>query len=87
MSESEDQSRGLTYHQVMRAGRRAWRRGEKDEFVYLPRGIVYYRSLRPGGPKTYGCSLRVQDRTFPDDGWMHQQPCECELCRTAVAGA
>jgi hypothetical protein len=78
------QTSGLTYHEVMKAGRAAWRRSEKDEFVYLPQGIVYYRSLRPGGPTTYGCSMRVQDRTTPDEGWAHQQPCDCEFCRAAT---
>lgn len=86
MTEKGKQSRktppiGLTYHQVMKAGRGARRRSEKDEFVYLPQGIVYYRSLRPGGPTTYGCSMKVQDRTLPDDGWTHAQPCACAFCR------
>jgi hypothetical protein len=72
---------GLTYHQVMKAGREARRRSDKDEFVYLPPGITYYRTLRPGGPTTYGCSMKVRDRTLPDDGWRHAQPCDCEFCR------
>jgi|GEM_PF-2911618 len=65
----------------MMAGREARRRSEKDEFVYLPPGIMYYRSLRPGGATTYGCSMRVKDRTLPDDGWAHAQPCDCDFCR------
>ena len=71
---------GLTYHQVLVAGQKARRRSDKDEFVYLPAGITYWRSLRLGGPPTYGCSLRVQDRTLPDDGWVHDQPCDCAFC-------
>jgi hypothetical protein len=65
----------------MEAGRKAWRRSENDEFVYLPPGIMYYRTLRPGGPTTYGCSMRVRDRILPDDGWVHAQPCDCMFCR------
>ena len=76
-----DDDRGLTYHQVLAAGRKARRRSEKDEFVYLPPGITYWRTLRPGGPPTYGCSLPVRDRTLPDDGWVHDQPCDCPFCR------
>ncbi len=72
---------GLTYHQVLQAGRKAWRRSDKDEFVYLPAGITYYRTLRPGGPTTYGCSMPLGDRTFPDDGWVHAQPCDCAFCQ------
>jgi hypothetical protein len=71
---------GLTYHEVLAAGRKAVRRGEKDEFVYLPQGITYWRSLKPGGAKTYCCSLPVEDRTLPADGWVHEQPCDCPYC-------
>jgi len=71
---------GLTYHQVLAAGRRAVRTGEQDEFVFLPPGITYWRSLLPGGPRTYCCSLPVRDRTLPDYGWVHEQPCDCPYC-------
>jgi len=71
---------GLTYHQVLAAGRRAVRTGEQDEFVFLPPGITYWRSLLPGGPRTYCCSLPVRDRTLPDYGWVHEQPCNCPYC-------
>lgn len=86
MGEKDAQTRAtrrpvLTYHQVLQAGREARRRSEKDEFVFLPPGIMYYRTLRPGGPTTYGCSMRVRDRTLPDDGWTHVQPCDCAFCR------
>ncbi|MFA4964360.1 MAG: hypothetical protein WC709_01805 [Thermoleophilia bacterium] len=74
---------GLTYHQVLAAGREAHRRSENDEFVYLPPGITFWRSLRPGGPSTYSCSLPVKDRTLPGDGWQHAQPCDCPYCRPA----
>jgi hypothetical protein len=77
----------LTYHEVLTADRPAVRRGEKDEFVYLPGGILYWRSLRPGGPRTYGCSLPVRDRTLPADGWLHEQPCDCDVCRRAADSA
>ena len=74
-------SAGLTYHQVLAARRYAVRRGEKDEFIYLPQGITYWRSLAPRGPRTYCCSLPVEDRTLPADGWVHEQPCDCPFCR------
>jgi hypothetical protein len=74
-------SAGLTYHEVLEARRYAVRRGEKDEFVYLPQGITYWRSLVPRGPRTYCCSLPVADRTLPADGWLHEQPCDCPFCR------
>ncbi len=70
----------LTYHEVLAAGRKAVRRGEKDEFVHLAQGITYWRSLRPDGAKTYCCSLPVADRTLPSDGWLHEQPCDCPFC-------
>ena len=79
--------RTLTYRQILAADRRASRRSEKDEFVYLPGGIMFWRSLRPGGPRTYGCSLPVKDRTIPDDGWVHEQPCSCLFCRHCGAHA
>ena len=75
-------NRTLTYSQVLVADRRASRRSDKDEFVYLPGGIMYWRSLRPGGPRTYGCSLPVEERTMPDDGWVHEQSCGCPFCRS-----
>jgi hypothetical protein len=75
-----DGDRGLTYHQVLAADRRAYRSSEKDEFIYLPGGITYWRSLLPGDRRVYGCSLPVSDRTMPDDGWLHEQPCDCRLC-------
>ena len=78
-----DAARGepsLTYHQVLAAHRKAHRRGRHDEFVYLPEGIVFWRSLAQGGPHTYGCSLPVRDRTMPEDGWSHEQPCSCMFC-------
>ncbi len=71
----------LTYREVLAADRKAVRSSEKDEFVYLPGGITYWYSLRPRGPRTYGCSLPVQDRTMPDEGWVHEQPCGCAFCR------
>jgi hypothetical protein len=71
----------LTYHEVLAAGRYAVRRGEKDEFIHLPQGITYWRSLVPRGPRTYCCSLPVEDRTMPSDGWVHEQPCDCPFCR------
>ena len=80
-----DGGRTLTYHQILATDRRAYRRSEKDEFVYLPGGVVYWRSLKVGGPQTYGCSLPVQDRTMPDDGWVHEQPCDCQFCAAAVS--
>lgn len=76
----------LTYDQVLAADRRASRPSEKDEFVYLPGGITYWHSLRPDGPHTYGCSLPVRDRTMPDDGWVHEQPCGCPFCHRDAAG-
>ena len=77
------QDTGLTYLQVLAAGRTAYRRGETDAFVYLPGGITFWRSLRPDGPRTSCCSLPVRDRTMPDDGWVHEQPCDCVFCRPA----
>jgi hypothetical protein len=74
------EARTLTYQQVLGADRRSSWRSEKDEFIHLPGGITYWRSLRPGGPRTYCCSLPVQDRTMPDDGWVHEQPCDCPFC-------
>jgi hypothetical protein len=77
----QDENPSLTYREVLAADLKAYRRGDKDEFIYLPGGIMYWRSLRPGGPRTYCCSLPVQDRTMPDDGWTHEQPCACRFCR------
>ncbi len=71
----------MTYREVLAADRPAHRRGEKDEFVYLAGGIMYWRSLQSDGPRTYCCSLPVRDRTLPDDGWVHVQPCGCSFCQ------
>jgi hypothetical protein len=80
--ELDSDHRTLTYGEVLAADCWARRRGEKDEFIHLPGGITYWRSLRSGGPRTYGCSLPVQDRTMPDDGWVHAEPCSCRFCRS-----
>ena len=79
----QDDDRRFTYHQVLAADRRAYRRGETDEFIYLPGGIMYWHSLVPGARRTYCCSLPVRDRTMPDDGWVHERPCDCHLCARA----
>lgn len=79
--DERDTCGGLTYHDVLEADLKACRRSDKDVFVYLPGGITYWRSLRPGGTRTYCCSLPVQDRTMPDDGWSHEQPCDCRFCQ------
>jgi len=78
---SRQSGRRLTYREALAADRWAHRRGEKDEFIYLAGGVTYWRSLQPGGPHTYCCSLPVQDRTLPDDGWVHVQPCDCPFCQ------
>ncbi len=71
----------MTYAEVLKAGKNASWRNDREEFVYLAAGIMYWRPLDPRRSRVYCCSLPVQDRTLPDEGWSHEQPCDCEFCR------
>jgi hypothetical protein len=83
--------RPLTLEQVIAAGRRATRRNAQVSagrtlftVDYLPDNPPQER-FRVSGGAFCGLSFGPGGEQTPQDGWQHEEGCDCEFCRPNTA--